>query len=276
VQTRSDIVSEGRIGPFASVWRRRDLLARLVEREVEGRFRGSLLGKIWAVIVPLVMLALYTFVFGAIIRPRWQDSAQSGAEVALTYFAGLILFEFLFECIIRAPTLLLEHGNYIKKFVFPIEILAWVIMFGAFFRLAISFAILLVFYLFFAGIPPVSALLIPIFILPLGLFAVGFVWFLSALGVYVRDIKQIIGVAAPLVMFLSPVFFPLSAVPERFQKFFYINPLTVALEGVRSALFVGHWRPSVGFLLYVFASWLFAWLGYRVFARLRPGFADVL
>jgi lipopolysaccharide transport system permease protein len=222
------------------------------------------------------MLALYTFVFGAIIQPRWQDSAKSGTEIALTYFSGLILFEFLFECIVRAPTLLLEHGNYIKKVVFPTEILAWVLMFGACFRLAISFAILLVFYVFFAGVPPLSALLIPIFIIPLGLFAVGFVWFLSALGVYVRDIKQIIGVAAPLVMFLSPVFFPLSAVPEQFQKFFYINPLTVALEGVRSALFAGHWTPSVGFLFYLLASWLFAWLGYRAFVRMRPGFADVL
>jgi lipopolysaccharide transport system permease protein len=264
------------IFPFASAWVHRDLLARLVKRDVERRFRGSLLGKIWAILVPLVMLSLYTFAFSTIIQPRWQDSAKSGTEIALTYFAGLIVFDFVFECISRAPSLMQEHLSYIKKIIFPVEILAWVVILSAMFRLAISVALLLVFYVFFSGAPPASALLLPVLMIPLSLFAVGFVWLLAALGVYVRDVKLIIVVAAPVVMFLSPIFFPLSAVPARFQKVFYANPLTFALEGARSALFAGDWVSPAGLALYCAASFLFAWIAYRVFSYLRPGFADVL
>ena len=263
-------------GPFSSAWRHRDLLLRLVQRDVEMRFRGSILGKVWAFLVPLVLLALYTFVFGVVIQPRWQDSARSNIEIALTYFSGLILFDFVFECVGRAPHLMQEHVNYIKKIVFPIDILAWMVLFGAVFKLAIGSITLLLFYIIFAGPPPLSALFIPFILLPLGLFAVGFVWFLSAFGVYIRDIKQAIGLAAPIAMFLSPVFFPLSAVPEPFRKFFYLNPLTYPLESVRAALFAGHWTPSYGFMIYTLLAALFAWLGFRTFARLQPGFADVL
>jgi lipopolysaccharide transport system permease protein len=276
VQINSANASTDQLGPFGSAWHHRDLLSRLVQRDVETRFRGSVLGKVWAFLVPLVMLGLYTFVFGVVIQPRWQDSARSNVEIALTYFSGLILFDFVFECISRAPTLMQEHVNYIKKVVFPLDILAWMVLFGGAFKLAIGSVMLLLFYLFLAGLPPLSALFVPVILLPLALFAVGFVWFLSAFGVYIRDIKQVIGIAAPVAMFLSPVFFPLSAVPERFQKFFYVNPLTYPLESIRAALFAGHWTPSYGFGLYVVVSWLFAWLGFRTFVRLRSGFADVL
>ena len=267
---------DNRTGPYGSAWHYRDLLSRLVRRDIEARFRGSVLGKVWVFLIPLAMLGLYTFVFGVVIQPRWQDSARSNVEIALTYFSGLILFDFVFECVSRAPGLMLEHVNYIKKVVFPVEILAWMVLFGSAFRLAIGSILLLAFYFFAAGLPPPSALFVPLILAPLALFAIGSVWFLSALGVYIRDIKQLIIVIAPIAMFLSPVFFPLSAVPEVFRAYFYLNPLTYPLESVRAALFVGHWTPTTGFTVYCASSLIFSWLGYLTFMRLRFGFADVL
>jgi lipopolysaccharide transport system permease protein len=273
---RQDEVRIGVLAPFTSALRHRALLRRLVQRDIEMKFRGSFLGKIWAALVPLIMLGLYTFVFSVVVQPHWQEAMSNRSEIALIYFSGLVLFDFFFEGVMRAPNLMFEHVTYIKKVVFPLEILAWVVLGGAAFRLAVSSVLLLAFFVAVDGVPPLSALFLPLLIAPLGLFALGAVWLLSACAVFVRDIRHMMGVVAPVLMFLTPIFFPLSSVPERYQILFYANPLTFVLEGMRSALFAGHWSNWGGLLGYTLIGWLVAWIGYRVFMWLRPGFADVL
>jgi lipopolysaccharide transport system permease protein len=262
--------------PFACAWRHRQLLHRLVERDIAVLFRGSVLGKLWAGLQPLALLALYTLVFGVIIQPRWQDATQSPGGVALRYFTGLIVFNFFIECVTRAPALMLGHVSYIKKILFPVELLAWMVLGGAAFRFIISSGLLLVFYTTFQGVPPASAAAAPLFVLPLALFTIGLVWFLSAIGVFLRDTGHVVTAITPAIMFLSPVFFPVAAIPGRFQTFFYANPLTLTLENVRAALFAGTVQVSLGFVAYCLSGWAFAWLGYLCFVKLRPSFADVI
>ena len=273
-----DQVSGGRgpLAPFRRAWDYRRLILRLAARDIEGRFRGSLLGKLWAIIVPLAMLAMYTFVFGFLLHIQWGGMETSKFQVPLLYFVGLILFDFFFECINRAPTLMIEHAVYIKKIVFPVEILAWVVVLVALFRVVIGGALLLLFYLVIDGLPPPSALAAPLIILPLAVIALGLVLFLSALGVYVRDFRQVITVIAPAIMFLSPIFFPLATVAAPFRRFFYLSPLTFPAESIRAALFLGEWPNGLGALAYVLAAWLVAWAGYAWFMTVREGFSDVV
>ena len=266
----------GPLAVFGCAWHYRQLIVRLTAREIEGRFRGSLFGKVWAALVPLIMLSMYTFVFGVVFRVQWPGMEGSTLRVAPLYFVGMILFDFVFECISRAPTLLAEHIAYIKKVLFPLEILSWVVVCSAFFRVAVGSGILLAFYLAIEGPPPLTALAIPILVMPLALVAVGFVWFLSAVGVFVRDFRHAIMVVAPATMFLSPIFFPLSSMPEPIRTALYINPLTFTVESVRGALFSGVW-PNWGALLgYVAVAWLFAWAGHRWFMAIRGEIADVV
>ncbi|MGH9806175.1 MAG: ABC transporter permease, partial [Terriglobia bacterium] len=239
----------------------RQLVVRLTFREIEARFRGSLLGKVWAVIVPLFMLSLYTFVFGALLKVRWPGLEGGTLQVALLYFSGLILFDFVLECLMRAPALLAEQIAYVKKVVFPLEILAWVVIGGALFRVLVGSAILLAFYLAIDGLPPVSALAAPVLVLPLALIAVGFIWFLSAVGVFVRDFRHAVLVLAPVTMFLTPIFFPLSSVGEPLRSFLYLNPLTFIIETMRATLFLGEWPDWPALALYAGIAWAFAWAG---------------
>jgi lipopolysaccharide transport system permease protein len=272
-------MSSGEHSPFVlftGVWHHRQLLRRLIERDVATRFRGSVLGKVWVVLPVLTMLALYTFVFGVIFQPRWPGATQRPSDVALYYFAGLIVFDFFMECINRAPTLMLAHVTYIKKILFPVELLAWMVVGGAALRFAIGCVLLIVLYTALNGTPPATAMAVPLLVLPLALFAIGSVWFLSAIGVFLRDAGQVVIAITPVIMFLSPIFFPIDAIPEQFRAFFYANPLTLALENVRAALFVGSVQISLGFAAYCLCALAFAQLGYHCFRRLRPSFADVV
>jgi lipopolysaccharide transport system permease protein len=264
------------VAPVSCVYNRRPLLLGLIRRDIEIRFRGTVLGRFWAVLAPLVMLAVYTFVFGTLIQPRWQAEVRNPLEIPLIYFSGLILFDFIFECLMRAPNLMRDHQAFIKKIVFPVEILAWVVMGAAGFRFLVSSTLLLAFFILVVGVPPASALAIPIVILPLGFVCLAAVWLLSALGAYVRDVSLLIAIVGPIVMFLTPIFYPLSVVPDALQPFFYINPMTYAIEATRAALFKQSWPAWWAVAIYYVAAWLTAVVCYRVFIRLRPGFADVL
>lgn len=270
------VEARGPLAVFGCAWRYRQLVARLTEREIESRFRGSLLGKLWAALIPLFMLAMYTFVFGVVLHVRWPGGDKSALDVALLYFVGLIVFNFFFDCVNRGPTLMLEHVSYIKKVLFPLEILSWVVLGGALFRLAVSAAVLLAFYLAIDGVPPAAILAVPLLLVPLALVALGCVWFLSALGVYLRDMSQLLTMISPATMFLSPVFYPLTNVPKPFQYILYANPLTFIIEAVRGAVFDGIWPNWGGFALYAAVAWLFAWAAHAWFMKMRQGFADVV
>ena len=266
------------VAMLRNIWRHRTLIGRLSQRELAARYRGSMLGMVWAVLTPLLLLAVYTFVFRVVFKARWSMGSEEGGngEFALLLFSGLILFNIFAECINRAPGLMLENISYIKKVVFPLEIIPVVVLLGALVNAGISFIVLAAFYGPVFGWPPLTAVLLPAMVLPLALLSLGLSWFLASAGVFLRDIRQFIGVAVTMLMFLSPIFYPASALPEDLRLLTLLNPLTPALEQARGVLFWGQ-LPDAGLWLLSLAYGLAAaWLGYAWFVKTRKGFADVV
>lgn len=268
--------SSSPVALVASLWRHRDLLMALTQREVVGRYRGSFLGLLWSVFHPVFMLAVYTFVFSVVFKARWSGGNDSRTEFALVLFAGIIVFTLFSECVNRAPGLILGNVNYVKKVVFPLEILPVVTLGAAAFHLLASTAVWLVFYLVFFGVPHPSVLLLPLVLLPLVFFTLGVSWMLASLGVYLRDVGQIVGVLTTALLFLSPIFYPVSALPESYRIFLHLNPLTPVIEQTRQVLVWGTWPDPVFWLGTLAVGLVVAWLGFAGFQKTRRGFADVL
>lgn len=269
----------GPLGPFRMAWRNRLLILRLAKREIESRYRGSLFGVAWSVFVPVLLLIIYTFVFSIVFQARWDVPVSGRGEFAMLLFSGLIILNFFSECLIRSPGLMLENVSYIKKVIFPLETMPWVTVCVALFNAFISFLVLAVFYAFVRGVPPATALLLPLLLIPLIILTFGFTCFLSSFGVFVRDLRQFMGVFATIIMFMSPVFYPISAVPARLQNFLYLNPLTILLETSKDLLFwnkLPNQEQLIILLCYFVASWLFGWAGYVWFMKTKKGFADVV
>ncbi|MBB5020519.1 lipopolysaccharide transport system permease protein [Chitinivorax tropicus] len=261
---------------IASLWINRNLLVGLVHREIIGRYKGSTLGILWSFFNPVLMLAVYTFFFSVIFQTRWLGGSGSKTEFALILFAGLLVFNFFAECMNRSPSLILSNVNYVKKIVFPLELLPIVAMGSAGFHLLVSFFVWLGFYVVIFGIPHLGVLLFPVVLVPLALLTLGFTWFLSSLGVYLRDVSQVVGALVPVLMFLSPVFYPLKSLPEEFRAVVHLSPITVAVEQTREVMYWGgsiDWSAWGGYLV---ISCIIAWLGFAWFQRTRKGFADVL
>jgi len=278
----SDIADRRENSPFSpsalltTALKHHYLIGLLVRRSVEASFRGSLLGIAWAVLAPLLRLALYTFVFGMVMQVRWPGPPRSPFEVALLYFTGLTLFDFFFDCLNIAPSLMLDHANFVKKVVFPLEILSFVVVGAALVRFAISATVLLVFYLAIHGLPGLAALAVPLIMLPLIFVTLGLVWIMALVGTYVRDLRQLIALFAMIAMWLSPIFFPISKVPAFAQPVFYANPLTFVIESTRTALFANQWPNWIALVLYGLGAWLFATLAQGLFLKAKAGFADVV
>lgn len=260
----------------ASFWRNRILIKNLIEREVVGRYRGSYLGILWSFFNPLFMLFTYTFVFGEVLNTRWGMGNNSKTAFATILFAGLIVFNFFAECITKAPSTILLNANYVKRVVFPLEILPVVNIGAAIFHMAISLLVWFIFSLYSFGLPPMTAFLLPLILLPLVFFALGISWILSSLGVYLHDVSQVIGIFVAALMFLSPIFYPLSALPEQYRFILELNPLTPAIEMIRDVLIRGDLPSAEYFLGYFLVMLLVAWLGFFWFQVTRRGFADVL
>ena len=259
-----------------SLWRNRSLAKALVQREVVGRYRGSVMGILWSFFNPIFMLAVYTFVFSVVFKARWSGGSESKTEFALILFAGLIVFNLFAECFNRAPGLILSNVSYVKKVVFPLEILPWVALGSALFHALISLGVWLIAYLIFFGIPHITVLLLPLVILPLLLLIMGLTWGLASLGVYLRDVSQFIGVITTVLMFLSPIFYPASALPEKYRYLLLLNPLTPAIEQAREVLFWGKVPNMTILSVYLLSAVLVAWFGFAWFQKTRKGFADVL
>ena len=261
---------------FSSFWRNRSLIEALVKREVIGRYRGSLMGILWSFFNPLFMLTVYTFVFGVIFKSRWNSESTSQTEFALVLFAGLIVFSLFAECVNRAPSLILSNANYVKKVVFPLEILPWVSLGAAAFHTIISWCVWIIAYLILFGVPPTTLLLLPVVVLPLIFFIIGVTWWLASLGVYLRDVSQFVGILVTVLMFLSPIFYPAAFLPEGFRHFLILNPLTTVVEQVRDVMFWGR-LPDWSMLgITLLISAVIAWLGFIWFQKTRKGFADVI
>lgn len=261
---------------IASVWRNRSLIRALIKREVLGRYRGSFLGILWSFFNPVFMLMVYTFVFSVIFKARWSVESDSKTEFALVLFAGLIVFGVFAECVTRAPGLIISNSNYVKKVVFPLDILPWVVMGVTLFHASISLGVWLLAYSIFFGVPHASVVYLPLVITPLIFLVMGVSWFLASLGVYLRDVGQFIGVFTTVLMFLSPIFYPVTALPDEYRHLFFANPLTPAIELVRDVLFWGRQPNWQALLIYFCVSICIAWLGFAWFQKTRKGFADVL
>lgn len=261
---------------IGGLWRNRDLIAVSVKREVLGRYRGAVFGIFWSFFNPLLMLAIYTIIFSVIFQARWGAGSGTKKEFAMVLFAGLIIFNLFTECVNRSPSLITSNVNLVKKVVFPLEILPAVGVLTAIFHALISFGVWFLAYGLFFGIPHLTVLLLPFVVLPLFMFVLGLSWCLASLGVYIRDVSQIVNVVTSVLMFLSPIFYPASALPENYRQFIYLNPLTPVIEMTRDVLYWGK-VPSLELMgIYWVATAFVAWVGFIWFQKTRRGFADVL
>lgn len=261
-----------------SLWRNRQLIVQMTRREVVGRYKGSVLGLAWSFFNPVFMLVVYTFVFSEVFKSRWGGSGgdTSKTQFALVLFVGLIVLSLFSEVVNRAPRLILSNVNYVKKVVFPIEILPVIAMGATVFHGLISLGVLLAAFALFNGYLHWTVVFVPFVLLPLIIITLGLSWMLASLGVFLRDVGQTISVITTLLMFLSPVFYPVTAVPERFRPFIMANPLTFIIEQTREVLIWGHLPDWLGLGIYTLAATVVAWVGYVWFQKTRKGFADVL
>ncbi|WP_312245559.1 ABC transporter permease [Stutzerimonas nitrititolerans] len=260
----------------ASLWRNRSLVWALVQREITGRYRGSVMGLLWSLFNPIFMLAIYTFVFSVVFKARWNVGSDSKTEFALMLFAGLMIFSLFSECLNRAPGLIIGNTNYVKKVVFPLDILPWVALGSAVFHFLVSLTVWLIAYAILFGTPKITVLLLPFVVFPLVLLTLGVTWFLASLGVFLRDVGQVISVLIPVLMFMSPIFYPVTALPEAYQGYLMMNPLTPVIEQARAVMYLGQLPDLSQLGVNSLVSLLVFWAGFAWFQKTRKGFADVL
>jgi lipopolysaccharide transport system permease protein len=262
---------------FRTIYCNLQLIFQMTRREVLGRYKGSVFGLVWSLFNPILMLTIYTFVFAVIFKARWAGTlGDSKLEFALILFVGIAVYTILADSINQSPSLIINNSNYVKRVVFPLEILPLVALGSALFHLIVSLGVWCIFYLLFFGVPTNYALLFPILIAPLILIILGFSWMLSALGVYMRDVSQFINALVTVLLFLSPVFYPLSSLPEKFQIYLQLNPLTIPCEIIRNSLIWGAAPNWESFGIYFAISIAIAYMGFALFQKTRKGFADVI
>jgi lipopolysaccharide transport system permease protein len=265
------------IGFLCCIWQNRELVWRLTERDVLGRYRGSLLGLGWSFLNPMAMLAVYTFVFSQIFKVRWGTLENSGpAGFAINLFAGLIVFNLFAESVQKSPGLVLANPNYVKKVVFPLEVLSVVTVAGALFHAVIGLIPLFVVELFVFHRLPWTVFWLPLVWLPLLFTSLAMSWFLSALGVFIRDIGQLVALAVSILMFLSPIFFPISALPANLKPFLMLNLLAHIIEQTRRVLLLGVAPSSLYLTVGTAIGFVLCSGAFRLFRRAKKVFADVM
>lgn len=252
------------------------LIGQLAGREVHARYRQSWLGTAWVVLTPLLMLVVYTMVFRHVFQARWGGPEEGNLAFAVRLYAGLSVFNFFAECVGRAPQLVVEQPNLVKKVVFPVEVLPWANVLAALVHLGIAGLVLILLRWLGMGSVPLSTLALPLVWLPLIPLCLGLGWALSAVGTFVRDVGQIVAMVMTALVFLSPVFFPVDALPRDLQAWIWLNPLAPIMTQTRTVLLQGEWPQWDSWCLSLGACLVVAWLGAALFRRLRPGFADVL
>ncbi len=260
-----------------SLWCNRQLIVQMTRREVVGRYKGSALGLAWSFFNPVFMLTVYTFVFSVIFKSRWGvGGEESKTQFAVVLFVGMIVHGLFAEVLNRAPSLILSNVNYVKKVIFPVEILPVIAMGAALFHSLISVGVLLAAFILFNGYLHWTVIFTPLVLLPLVILTTAFAWMLASLGVFLRDVRQTIGIITTVMLFLAPVFYPVTALPEEFRPWIMANPLTFIIEQAREVLIWGHLPNWMGLALYTLVATGSAWAGYAWFQKTRKGFADVL
>lgn len=261
-----------------SLKKNQQLIVQMTKREVIGRYQGSAIGMAWSFLNPILMLIVFTFVFSEIFKSRWGGIGgdDSKTQFAMVLFVGMIILNLFSEVLNRAPNLIISNVNYVKKVVFPIEILAVIAMGAALFHAFASLSVLILAMIVLNGAVQWTIIFLPIVILPLIILALGIAWMLASLGVFIRDVGQTIGIVTSVLMFLSPITYPISAVPERFRPLMMLNPLTFIIEQSREVLIWGNIPNFLGLLQYSAISIILLWAGFSWFQKTRKGFADVL
>jgi lipopolysaccharide transport system permease protein len=252
------------------------LIRQLARREVVGRYRGSVLGILWSFGHPVLMLLVYMFVFGVVFQVRWGLDIDSPLAFGMILFAGLLVHGFFAECAVRSTALVTGNPNYVKKVVFPLDVLPWMnVLVGLFHFAAGCLVLIVVVMLFHTGITPM-VLLVPVVVAPIVVLSIGLGWWLSALTVYVRDVAQVTGILTTVLLFLAPILYPLTAVPEAWRPLMYLNPLTVIVEALRAVVIFGVQPAWLHLGLYTLVAGAVFTGGYWFFQRARRGFPDAL
>jgi lipopolysaccharide transport system permease protein len=260
-----------------SLWRNRQLISQMIRRDVNSRYRGSLIGLAWSFVNPLLMLIVYTFVFSVVFKARWNVKVEeSKTDFALILFAGMIVFNVFAEIVNRAPGLIVSNVNYVKKVVFPLEILSWVSLGSVLFHNFVSLIVLLLVQLILNRSLPWTVIFFPIVLLPLAFACLGITWFLAAIGVFLRDIGQITPVITTVFLFFSAVFYPLSALPLRYQNLLRLNPLILIISESRNVLIYGVLPDWFSLSIALLLGFAIAVTGFWWFQKTRKGFADVI
>lgn len=248
----------------------------MTRREVIGRYRGSVMGLTWSFFNPILMLAVYTFVFSEIFKSRWVGVDTGKGGFAILLFVGMIVHGLFAECANRAPSLVMTNSNYVKKVVFPLEILPVITLGSALFHSCISLVVLLAAQFLITGQLYWTVILFPLILVPLIMATLGISWFLASLGVYLRDVGHVITVFTTVLLFLSPVLYPVAALPEVYKPWLKLNPLTYIIEESRSVLLFGHLPHWVSLGIAIVIGAVIASFGFWFFQKTRKGFADVI
>jgi lipopolysaccharide transport system permease protein len=262
---------------FASLRHNRELIRQLTYQEIVGRYRGSLLGVAWSLVTPIIMLLIYTFVFSVVFGARWGGMDEGGrAGFAVVLFAGMTVFNLFADVVVRAPTLIMANTNYVKRVVFPLEVLPIVQLGNALFHFCVNMLAWSAAALFVFGSIPWTIVLLPLVLVPLLMGTLGAAWLLASLGVFVRDLAQTIGLVVTALLFLTPIFYPAQAIPARYRVYLEVNPLAWVVEQARGVLIHGVLPSPAGLAVAWVSGLLVLWAGYAWFQKTRSGFADVL
>jgi lipopolysaccharide transport system permease protein len=268
--------SSGPVSLTLSLWKNRSLISQMTKREVIGRYRGSVMGLAWSFFNPILMLAVYTFVFSEIFKSRWVGVDTGKGGFAILLFVGMIVHGLFAECANRAPSLVMNNSNYVKKVVFPLEILPVITLGSALFHGCISLVVLLIAQYLITDTLYWTALLFPLVLIPLILATLGLSWLLASLGVYLRDVGHVITVLTTVLLFLSPVLYPVAALPEAYQPWLKLNPLTYIIEESRRVLLFGNLPDWGSLATAIVIGFVIASIGFWFFQKTRKGFADVI
>lgn len=264
------------IGFFKTPWQHRELIARLSRRDIVAKYRGSFLGLAWVIIEPLMLLMVYTLFLGTFIKARWATDGVNNLTLSLVLFVGLNCYNFFSDALSKAPNLIHGNSNYVKKIIFPVDVLPWVLILSSLIQTMITFFILIIWYGFTMGFVPITSLCLLPLLLAMTLFMLGGIYYISSLSVYIRDTGYALKFFITAMLFLSPVFYRMDAMSPTLQSYLYLNPLAFMIEQARVCLMEGKMINCWNYLIFLLIGLGFALLGYAWFQKTKVGFADVL